>query len=457
MTGGIRAIFAKVSQIDFRQVTTRLILMAHTVLIKNGRLIDPASGLDGRLDVLVKEGKIAQVAPNISAQDGAETIDASGKIVAPGLIDCHVHLRDFEEGKKETIITGTGAAASGGLTAVICEPNTRPPIDSYERVEELKRLTEQGGVVRVYAKAALTKGMWQEKPTDIEALSSHPMVVALSEDGNPIVEEALMKELSGLAASCKIPLSLHCEDSRFSCSRLLQKGRQSRYVGFKPGSDYQNEPNFISRDIKLAEEAGAQVHISHVSLKESVEIIHRAKARGVNVTCEVAPHHLFLEEGSRWPDGLPIKVNPPLRPKEDCEALITALNEGIIDVIASDHAPHAEEDRKGGAPGLIGLETTLGLVLTRLVHPGIVSLMDAVKMLSTNPASIFHIEGGSLRVGMPGDITIIDLEREWVVDTASFESLSRNCPFEGWRQRGKAVLTMVGGRVVMRAGDVVPC
>jgi dihydroorotase len=416
------------------------------LLLRNGHVIDPATGLDSVTDVLVREGRITLIAPGITPEPGEEVIDVKGRYVVPGLIDCHVHLRDFGESQAETITSGTRAAVMGGFTTVICEPNTKPPLDSYDRLEALRERVEREAVCRVYAKASITRGRQGETLTDFKRLRGHPLMVALSEDGNPIVEEELMREACHQAAQRQLPLSLHCEDSGFSLSR------RPKSLGFSPREPFNNEPCFIARDLRLAQETGARVHISHVSLGESVRIIEEAKKNGrVRLTCEVTPHHLFLDEGA---SGGPITVNPPLRKKGDCEALQKAVRGGIIDAIASDHAPHRVEDKRAGAPGLVGLETTLGVVLTRLVHPGLITLKEAVRWMSTNPARIFGLGGGSLAVGGPADITVIDMEREWTVNTSQFQSLARNCPFEGWRLRGQAVLTMVGGRVVMREGAI---
>ncbi len=423
--------------------------MASKILIKNGRVIDPSAGLDGRLDVLVEGDRITGVSADIKLQGDTEIIDARGCIVTPGLIDCHVHLRDFEESDKETIESGTRAAAKGGFTTVLCEPNTTPPVDSCERVDELQKRIAGTGLVKTYVKASMTLNMQGQDITNIKELSGHPLVKALSEDGNPVVEEKLMGEVCRLAAENNLPLSCHSEDSSFSLTK------RSKRLGFRPREDFHNEPKFIARDILLAEANRAQIHLSHVSMTESLEIIRRAKKRSrTPVTCEVTPHHLLLEDGFRDPSGLRAIVNPPLRSRGDREALLEALKEGIIDVIASDHAPHREEDKKAGAPGFIGLETTLGLVLTRLVQPGIISIMHAIRMMSSAPSAVFRLNGGSLKKGARADITVIDPEREWMVDTAKFESLSRNCPFEGWRLRGQSVAVIVGGRIAMRDGEL---
>ena len=434
--------------------------MTERILIKNGRVMDPSANLDERLDILIEDGRVTEVSSDIKPQGDVETLDATGCIVTPGLIDCHVHLRESgrkgeameTEKVKETIRSGTRAAAKGGLTTVLCEPNTTPPIDSWERVNELQERISSTSFVRTYVKVSMTVGMQGESVTDIEKLSVHPLVKALSEDGNPIVEEKLMYEVCRRAAKNNLPLSCHSEDSSFSLAK------RSRKLGFRPREDFHNEPNFIARDILLAEASRAQIHISHVSMRESLEVIRRAKARNrTRVTCEVTPHHLLLDDSFRDPRGLRATVNPPLRSKEDNAALIEALKEGMIDVIASDHAPHREEDKRAGAPGFIGLETTLGLVLTKLVQPGIISLMHAIRMMSTTPSTIFHLKDGSLKKGARADVTIIDTGREWTVDTGGFESLSRNCPFEGWKLRGRSVAVIVGGRIIMRDGELIRC
>lgn len=434
--------------------------MTQNILIKNGRVIDPFANLDEQVDILIEDGEITGVGADIKPRGDTEVLDARGCIVTPGLVDCHVHLREsgregedfLETGKsRETVASGTRAAAKGGYTTVICEPNTTPPIDSPERVDELQERITSTGLVKTYVKASMTRGMRGEELVDVARLSGHPLVKALSEDGNPIIEKELMDEVCRSAAENNLALSCHSEDSGFTLSK------RSRRVGFRPGEDFQNEPNFIARDILLAEAHHAQIHISHVSMRDSLDVIRRAKTHGrTRITCEATPHHLLLEDGFRDPLGLRAVVNPPLRPKEDRMALLEALKEGIIDAIASDHAPHREEDKKAGAPGLIGLETTLGLVLTGLVRPGIISLMHAVRMMSTAPSAIFHLNGGSLEKGVAGaDVSIIDPGAEWTVDTGKFESLSRNCPFEGWKLHGRSVAVIVGGRIVMRDGELV--
>lgn len=416
------------------------------LLIKNGHVIDPSTGLDAECDILVENGKIARIQRRIAPASDYEVIDASGKIVAPGLIDCHVHFREPGYEYKETIETGSRAAAKGGFTTVICEPNTNPPIDTVEMVKELMFRVQRKSVVNLYTKACITEGSKSEKLTDIKALSSHDRMVALSDDGNPVCTQELMQHAFELATECNIPISSHCEDSAFS----LEKRLAGQYQGFSPAPPYTNETNFIIRDIDCAEKVHGRIHISHVSMASSFDTIRAAKDRGkARISCEITPHHILLDENFIDSADRKPKTTPPMRSKGDLEAARKALVDGTIDVIATDHAPHANEEVLAGIGGLIGLETALGLVLTKLVHTGIMSIRDTIMRMSTNPAKIFNLNAGSLNIGMPADITIIDLDKEWTVDVAEFESKSRNCPFDGWQLKGKTVATIVGGKVVM--------
>lgn len=420
------------------------------LLIKNGRVIDPASRFDAECDILVKEGRIAKIQRRITPTNDCEVIDATGKIVAPGLIDCHVHFREPGYEYKETIETGSRAAAKGGFTTVICEPNTKPPIDTIEMVKDLMLRAQQKSIVNLYTKACITKGSKCEELTDIKALASHDRMVALSDDGNPVCTQELMLHAFELAAECNIPISPHCEDSAFS----LEKRLSGQYQGFSPAPPYTNETNFIIRDIGCAESVRLRrsgrghIHVSHVSMAKSFDVIRAAKERGkARISCEVTPHHILLDENFVNSANRKPKTNPPMRSKEDLEAAKKALADGTIDVIATDHAPHTTEEVLAGTGGLIGLETALGLVLTKLVHTGVISISDAIMKMSTNPAKIFGLKAGSIAIGMPADIVIIDMDKEWTVDVGKFESKSRNCPFDGWQLKGKAVATIVGGAI----------
>lgn len=420
-------------------------MISNEVLIKGGHVVDPATGLDGRADIFIKDGKIKAISSDIKVNNNTTVIDATLKHVVPGLIDCHTHLREPGLEYKETIETGSRAAAKGGYTTLICEPNTIPPIDSIEMVESLMEKVCQKSIINIYTKACITKGLLGEELTDIEKLSKDKRVRALSDDGNPVFYEALMKKACELAAHNNIVVSPHCEDSQIS----LDKAKENDDVAHFPGKPFCHETDFIIREIKCTEQVKGWLHISHVSLKNSLEIIQQAKERNLaRITCEVTPHHLLLDENFKNMNGDVPKTNPPLRSQEDVEALQNGVSNSIVDVIATDHAPHTYKDIKNGASGIVGLETALSVILTKLVHPGILSLKKVIQKMSTNPAQIFKIPGGSLAVGMPADITIIDMDKEWIVDVEKFESKARNCPFHGWTLKGKVVLTLIGGRVV---------
>lgn len=421
------------------------------VLIKGGHVVDPATGLDGRMDIMIKGGKIQTISKDIEASNGTRVIDATSKYVIPGLIDCHVHLREPGLEHKETIETGSRAAAIGGYTTLICEPNTAPPIDSLEMVESFMKRVYQKSVVHIYTKACITKGLLGEELTDIDRLATDKRVRALSDDGNPVFYEPLMKKACELASRNKLVISPHCEDSQIS----LEKAKENTQVAHFPGKPFCHETDFVLREIKCSEQARGWLHVSHVSLKSTLEAIKQAKERNIaKISCEVTPHHLLLDETFRDANGNVPKTNPPLRTREDREALLKSLLNGVVDVIATDHAPHTQDDIKRGASGLIGLENALGVILTKLVHPGILSLKEVVRKMSTNPARIFNVPGGSLAVGMPADIAIIDMDKEWTVEAGKFESKSRNCPFQGWKLRGQVVSTIVGGKVIVDNGKI---
>ncbi len=427
------------------------------LLIKNGRIIDPASGIDAKMDVLIGDSKIAALFPSSSERQTTdrpdpekdlEVIDAEGMVVSPGLIDCHTHFREPGFEYKETIKSGARAAANGGFTSVICEPNTIPAIDTPEMVEKLSAIIAAGAIVNVYTKVCMTEGLRGLKVTDIKRLTENPIVLAVSDDGNPALDDEVVMEAFSAALKGGVPASPHCEDSGYVL------GLKSSNTAFS-NPPYKNEANYILRDIKCAEETGAALHISHVSLKESMDIIKRAKERNLTkITCEVSPHHLTLDETFIDSSGSNATVNPPLRSRKDVEAMRDALAQGVVDVIACDHAPHSAKDKKGGAFGLIGLETSLGVILADIVNAGVLTINEALKKMSQNPASIFKINGGALAIGMPADITIIDTAREWVVNPDKFESLSKNCPFNGRRLKGKAWATIVGGNVIMKDGEL---
>jgi dihydroorotase len=419
-------------------------------------------------DVLIHDGKIREIAEEIRDPE-ATCIDAHGKILVPGLVDVHVHFREPGQEYKEDLKTGSLAAAAGGFTTVIAEPNTFPPIDTAARLRNLLDRAKKKSIINFYSKAAITKGLKGNRLTDIVKLKEAG-ARAISDDGNPVPSYRLMRNALIEGEENKVLVSPHDEESALYREKILRRQEKHGKRSINPqmpyscpeARPYNSEAGFIKRDIELAERTGANLHLSHVSLAQSVEIIAHAKKRGVKVTAEATPHHFLLTEKMAKEIGPNAKVNPPLRSEEDVAAIREGLASGIIDVIASDHAPHSPEEKNrpwDEAPfGIIGLETTLGLVLSFLVRPGILTLHRAIEKMTTMPALIYRLNGmgvGSLRPGLRADMTLIDLDKKWVVDTNNFYSKGRNCPFHEWELHGKAVLTIVAGRIVAKDGIIV--
>jgi dihydroorotase len=437
------------------------------LLIKKASLIKKGSeGLEV-LDVLICGEEIKEIGQDILSP-GASVIDANGKILVPGLVDAHVHFREPGQEYKEDLRTGSLAAAAGGFTTVIAEPNTTPPIDSPLRLRRLLDHARKKSVINFYSKAAITKGMKGNSLTNIFKLKEAG-ARAISDDGNPIAGRKLMGNALAKGKESGILVTPHCEESvsyREKILRQREKLEGRSIFSIMPyaspeGGPYSSEAGFIKRDVELAERTGANLHISHVSLAKSVDIIAEAKKRGVKVTAEATPHHLLLTERVAREIGPNAKVNPPLRSEEDVVAVKEGLASGVIDIIASDHAPHSPEEKNRDwekAPfGIIGLETTLGLVLTFLVRPGILTLSQAIEKMTIMPAKIFGLDVlgiGSIKPGAKADLTLIDLDTEWKVDSNSFYSKGRNCPFNGWELYGKAILTIVAGRIVAKGGKI---
>ncbi len=412
-----------------------------SLLIRHARVIDPAQGLDSQRDVLVADGLVAAIGREIDAGDAKTVVDADGLWLWPGLVDAHVHFREPGFTEKETIRTGSLAAAAGGYTSVICEPNTDPPIDTPEAARDLMARARRDAAVRLYCKAAMTVGRMGLEPADAAALAAVAGVVALSDDGDPVVDPDVMAQACRAAAGANIVVSPHCEDSPRAIT-LMESGVDP---GFEPVGPFANEARYVSRDLELARRAGCRIHVSHVSLAESVEAVLRHKSR--QVSFEVAPHHLLLSADDYLADAVP-RVCPPLRSGADRAALCEALASGQADAVASDHAPHTAADKAAGASGLIGLETTLGLMLAHFVHEDRLSPSDAVRVMALNPARIFRLPAGTLAPGLPADMVLIDPHMEWTVDPEDFRSKSRNCPYAGRRLRGRAVATYVAGKQV---------
>lgn len=424
-----------------------------TTLIRNARLVDPASGVDGRKDVLVSVGLIHAVADRIPAADASScagpltVVDAEGLWLWPGLVDLHVHFRDPGFTHKESFATGGAAAAAGGYACVVCEPNTDPAIDTVAMVRELSARADREAGVRVYFKAALTRARQGIEPTDILALAAEPRVVAMSDDGDPILDPQVVETTYRLCAQAGIPASPHCEDS----PRTLREMTEGKRPGFDPAEAYHNETSYILRDMAIARDVGCRVHFSHVSLRSSMEAI--LAGRGPDpwpprVTWEVAPHHLLLcREDYDNEKDIPL-VNPPVRLAVERESMRDAIRRDLVDALANDHAPHSPGDKVAGACGLIGLETTLGLMLTHFVHTGDLAPMAAARLMSTRPARLFGLPGGSLAPGSTADMVLIDPDAEWVVDPQRFKSRSRNTPYAGWHLKGRAIATWVAGTLV---------
>ncbi|MFH1347375.1 MAG: dihydroorotase [Candidatus Margulisiibacteriota bacterium] len=425
------------------------------ILIKNGRVIDPASNLDGVRDILIENGKIKKIGARVMGR-GAKIIDAKGKLVLPGLIDMHAHLRDPGRPDKETIASGTRAAAKGGFTSVCCMANTEPPIDNPAVVKYVRNKAETEGAVNVYPIAAVTKGLKGENLAEM-GLMLEEGAIAFSDDGNPLEQAVLMRKALEYAKQFGVPVISHCEDKGLSQGGSMNESALSTEIGL-PGIPALSEEVMVGRDIMMAREFGA-VHIAHVSSANSVELIRQAKKKGIPVTCETCPHYFSLTEEAVKEYDTNAKVNPPLKSKKDVKAILKGLKDGVIDVIATDHAPHNIEEKNIefnlASSGMIGLETALALVLTNLVNTKALTLKEAVKKLTAGPAKILNLNKGTLKVGADADVIIVDPKAEWTVDASQFASKSKNTPFNGWELKGKVVYTIVGGRVVVKDGKLV--
>lgn len=422
-----------------------------SVLIKNGRVIDPASGKDGICDILTDDGIILEVKENIEC-DEAEIIDATGCFVMPGLIDLHVHLREPGFEYKETIKTGTMAAAKGGVTTVFAMPNTKPPIDSVEMLDKVKKIVTRDGVVNVHQVAAVTMGQAGEKITDIDSLCKAG-VIAISEDGKSVMNSNVYRDAMKLAAKNNITVMAHCEDINLVNGGALNESDKSRQLGIK-GITNAVEDVITARDIFLAAETGCRLHLCHCSTKDSVMMIEKAKKEGIKVTGEVCPHHFILCDEDIPCNDANYKMNPPLRSKKDVMALVEGLKNGIMDVISTDHAPHSADEKNRpieNAPfGITGLETSLCLTYTELVLKGILTPMQMVEKMSYNPAKITGIDRGTLLPGKTADIVVMDTEKEFVIDSNDFVSMGKNTPFNGRKVKGMVKMTMVNGKIVYR-------
>ncbi|MGE5588406.1 MAG: dihydroorotase [Clostridia bacterium] len=422
------------------------------LLLKGGRVVDPRNCLDGIMDVLIEAGRIVSAgatADTIPDTDEVEVLDARGKLVLPGLIDMHVHLREPGREDEETIETGTLAAARGGFVAVACMPNTDPPIDTGAAVRFVTSRAREAGHVRVLPVGAITKGLNGTELAEIGELREAG-VVAISDDGRPVTSSRIMRHAMEYAGTFGLPVISHAEDVELSAGGAMNEGYWSTRLGL-PGIPAAAEEVVVARDIILAELTGARLHVAHVSTAGSVELIRRAKEKGIPVTCEATPHHFSLTDEAVAGYDTNTKVNPPLRTRRDVEALREGLADGTIDVIASDHAPHTAEEKEVeyelAAPGMIGLETSLAVTFTELVKPGILTLQHLVERMSYGPARILGLDWPGILPGANANITVLDPDASFVVDPATFASLSRNTPFAGRLLFGKVVATIVDGSV----------
>jgi dihydroorotase len=427
-----------------------------TTVIKKGRLIDPKRDIDEVLDIRVGGGIVREILKDISTSEEDLIVDAKDKIVSPGLIDMHCHLREPGREDEETIESGTLAAVAGGFTAVAAMPNTQPVTDNQAAVGFIIKQASNAGYARVYPVGAVSIGLEGEQMTEIGDLV-HAGAVAVTDDGNPIRSSLMMRRVLEYSRIFNIPVIDHCEDLSLSNEGVINEGIVATRLGLQ-GVPRIAEDIITMRDISLAAFTKGLLHIAHVSTASSVELIRKGKEDGVRVTVEVTPHHLILNEEAILGYNTNAKVNPPLRLEEDVKALREALADGTIDCIATDHAPHHYDEKEkefNYAPfGMIGLDAVLGLVLTELVHTGIITWKQLIQRMSLKPAQILNVPGGTIDIGSPADITIIDPDLEWEIDPDKFFSKSKNSPFKGWKVKGRAVLTMVDGKIVWDIGKI---
>ncbi len=422
--------------------------MAGNLLIRHGRIVDPTQDLDQIADLVLAEGRVAAIGRFEPARDD-RVIDASGCIVCPGLIDMHVHLREPGHEDKETIETGTAAAAAGGFTAVACMPNTSPPLDNDSQIEFVLRQAARSGQVRVWPIGALTRGRAGRELAEI-GLMVRAGAVAFSDDGDAVADAGVCLRAMQYVAMFDRLFIQHCEDPSLAAGGCMHAGLTATRLGL-PAIPALAEEIIVLRDIALARQAGVRYHVAHISTAGAVALVRQAKREGLRVSTEVCPHHLLLTDECCASFDPAFKMNPPLRSRSDVDACLEAVRDGTIDCLVTDHAPHTHAEKERGfqdAPfGIVGLETAVPLWIRALIEPGVLDWSGFVRAASTRPTELLGVPGGTLRAGARADVTIIRPDHEWTIDARAFRSRSRNTPFDGWRVRGKAVATIVSGQV----------
>lgn len=421
------------------------------ILIKNGRVVDPANYIDGKKDILIEDGKIKKVADFIVEDEDTNVIDADEKVVMPGFIDLHVHLREPGFEYKETIETGSKAAARGGVTSICPMPNTKPVIDSPESVKDLLKRADCSPV-HILPIGACTIGQEGKELADIEGMKDAG-IVALSEDGKSVMDSALFRKSLKEAARLDLPMFSHCEDKALVEGGVMNKGQKSEELGL-PGITNSVEDVIVARDIIMSKEAGNRLHLCHCSTADSVVLVEMAKKQGLPVSAEVCPHHFTMSDDEITEDNGRFKMNPPLRNREDVDALKEGLKTGIMEVISTDHAPHGKEEKDQSmlkAPfGIVGLETSFALSYTELVDKGVLTLSQLVEKMSVNPAKVLGIDKGNLAPGKAADIVIADITKEYEIDSSKFVSKGKNTPFDGKKVKGRVITTIVDGKIVYK-------
>jgi dihydroorotase len=425
------------------------------LLLKGGRLLDPSSGLDATGDLLLRDGKVESVGGRVESPPDAEVMDCTGLVVAPGFIDVHCHLREPGREDVETIATGAHSAAAGGFTAICAMPNTDPVTDNQAAVGFVLKQGRAAGAARVYPIGAISIGQQGERLAEFGEMVGAG-AVAVTDDGRPVTSAQLMRTALEYARAFGIPVADHCEEPTLAAGGAMNEGIVSARLGLR-GIPSEAEEIMAIRDILLARRTGGHVHLCHMSTRGSVELIRWGKDRGIRVTAEACPHHLALTEEAVEGYDTNAKMNPPLRTAADAEAIREAVRDGTIDVLATDHAPHHYDEKErefADAPnGIVGLETALAVNVTWLVRPGLLSLATLVERMSCAPARVFGLPRGAMRRGSPADVTVFDPAREWTVDPSQFRTKGRNTPFRGRTLCGRAVLTVVGGRIVHRFAE----